>query len=457
MRVSISSSPAQSRQIRQQLANPEQSLSYELGKAVQELPPLYTRVLAGGISLMMFGTIAWAYFSKIDEVATAPGELIPSVQVRPVRALGAGTIKDIKVREGEQISKGEVLIELDSGVPQTAVDRLASSARLIRQDIARLEAERVGDGATAGSTLQDELLDARLRAFTEQQAAANAEANQQFATISEAEARLSRLQENLINARENLKNAQEQEAGLRTLLEDKAIPRLEYIRAKDNVTNAEDRIVSLEKEIDAQQDRIQQAQQSYQAASSKSGGLDSQRQSEVLTQLSKRREELATVEGQLAQAKKEQERETVEAPVDGIVYSMKATRGPVQSGEELLSILPQGEALLLEVKVLNRDIGFVQEKMRAKVKLATFPYQEFGIVEGEVAQVSPNAIVDKDLGLVFPTRIKLNKKAIDVRGKQVELTPGMAATAEIITRKKSILTFLMEPITRRFSEAFSVR
>ncbi|MBW4522714.1 MAG: HlyD family type I secretion periplasmic adaptor subunit [Scytolyngbya sp. HA4215-MV1] len=456
MRVSISSSPAQSRQIRQQLANPEHSLSYELGKAVQELPPLYTRILASGISLMVFGTIAWAHFSKIDEVATAPGELIPSVQVRPVRALGAGTIKEIKVREGEQITKGEVLIELDSGLPQTAIDRLANSARLIRQDLARLEAERAGS-VTAGSTLQDELLEARLRAFNEQQAAANAEANQQFATISEAEARLSRLQENLINARENLKNAQDQEAGLRTLLADKAIPRLEYIRAKDNVTNAEDKIVSIEKEMDAQQDRIQQAKQSYQAASSKSGGLSSQRQSEVLTQLTKRREELATVEGQLAQAKKERERETVEAPVNGTVYSMKATRGPVQGGEELLSVLPEGEDLLLEVKVLNRDIGFVREKMRAKVKLATFPYQEFGIVEGEVVQVSPNAIVDKDLGLVFPTRIKLSKAAIEVRGKSVDLTPGMAATAEIVTRKKSILTFLMEPITRRFSEAFSVR
>jgi HlyD family secretion protein len=95
--------------------------------------------------------------------------------------------------------------------------------------------------------------------------------------------------------------------------------------------------------------------------------------------------------------------------------------------------------------------------MKAKVKLATFPYQEFGIVEGEVIKVSPNAIVEKDVGLVFPTRIQLNKRAIEVRGQTVDFTPGMAATAEIVTRKKSVLDFLIEPITRRFSEAFSVR
>lgn len=113
--------------------------------------------------------------------------------------------------------------------------------------------------------------------------------------------------------------------------------------------------------------------------------------------------------------------------------------------------------MLLEVKVLNRDIGFIRQGMKAKVKMATFPFQEFGTIDGEVAQVSPNAIVDKDLGLVFPTRIKLSKRAIQVRGQQVDLTPGMSATGEIVTRKKSVLTFIMEPVTRRFSEAFSVR
>lgn len=129
----------------------------------------------------------------------------------------------------------------------------------------------------------------------------------------------------------------------------------------------------------------------------------------------------------------------------------------MQSGEELLSIVPKDENIVLEVKILNRDIGFIREGMPVKVKLATFSYQEFGIVEGTVVGVSPNAIVEKDVGLVFPTRIRLAKRSIDVRGQAVSFTPGMQATAEIVTRKKSVLDFLIEPITRRFSEAFSVR
>lgn len=494
----LASSPAQSRQTKQKFAKPEDYLSYELGQAVQELPPLYTRLLAGSISLLVFGALIWANFSKVDEVAVAPGELIASTEVRPVRSLGEGTIQDIKVKEGAHVRKGEVLIVRDPGLPRATVDRLAKSSALIREDLGRLEAERTGS-VNAGTQLQDQLLTARLEDFKSRQAAAMAEALRQAATVSEAKVRLTRLQENLVNARTNvtnaktnlanaqtirnnasslLANAQKKEKGLRVLLSDGATPRLDYIEAQnaviqaqagvtnskdaitnaqDKVTDAQDKVTSIEKEIAAQTEQVRQAEQAYQAARDQANSLGSQRQSEILTQLNKRREEQTTVEGQLQEAKKQQERETIEAPVDGTIYSVKATRGPVQSGEELLSILPDSEELLLEVKVLNRDIGFIHEGMRAKVKMATFPFQEFGTINGEVVKVSANAVSDKQFGLVFPTRIKLNKHSIKVHGQDVQLTPGMSATGEIITRKKSILTFLIEPITRRFSEAFSVR
>lgn len=471
MKVSISpAASAQSRQVKQRLANPEESLSYELGKAVQELPPLYTRLLAGGISVLVFGAIAWAHFSLVDEVATANGELIPSTQVRPVTALEPGTIKEIRVREGQVIKKGAVLVELSAGVPQTEVERLQRNQKLIQDDVNRLETENRG-GRSTGTATQDQLLAARLEQFDKERTAAMAEANRQISTADEARVRLERLQENLANARISLDksrsilaNAQQREASLKTLAAQNAVPRLDYldaqrqtVQASSQVTDAEDKVVSIEKEIDAQREKIQQAQDGYQTAKSKAEGLSSQRQSEILTQLTRRREELTNVSGQLTSAKKQRERETIEAPFDGTVYTVKATRGPVQTGEELLRILPKGEDVVLEVKVLNRDIGFIRKGMRAKVKLATFPYQEFGIVDGEVIQVSPNAIVEKDVGLVFPTRVRLNKSTVMVKGQPVELTPGMAASAEIVTRKRSVLTFLLEPVTRRFNEAFSSR
>ena len=498
MKFSLAANAVQARQTKDRFAKPEEQLSYELGKAVQELPPLYTRLLAGTMSFLIFGTISWAHFSEIDEVATATGELIASTQVRPVTALGNGSILAVKVKEGDRVTKDQILIQRDPNFQQTDVNRLAKSSKLIEDDLQRLQAERSG-GKTAGTILQDELLNSRLLDYKAKQAAAAAEAKRQQSILNQAKVRLSRLQENLANAKvsftnvqknlENVKSlrsmldnnlsiAQQREENLRTLVEPGALTRVDYLDAKErlnranadiirnsdeitknrnNLTEAKDKIASLEKDAAAQFQEINQAEQAYQTARNQNIRLTSERQSEILTQINKRKEELTTVAGQLEQARQQEDGETIKAPVAGTIYKIKATKGPVQSGEELLSILPEGEEMLLEVKVLNRDIGFINQGMKAKVKIATFPFQEFGVVEGEVLQISPNAVIDKDLGLVFPTRIKLSKHSLNVRGQQVEFNPGMAANAEIVTRQKSVLTFIIEPITRRFSEAFSVR
>ncbi|MCC5619598.1 HlyD family secretion protein, partial [Nostoc sp. CHAB 5836] len=197
---------AQARQTKERFAQPEEQLTYELGKAVQELPPLYTRLLAGTMSAIVFGAIAWAYFSQIDEVATAPGELIASTQVRPVTSLGGGSIVAVKVKEGDRVTKGEVLIQKDPDLQISDVSRLAKSSRLIQDDMQRLDAERTG-GKTTGTKLQDELLSSRLQDFQARQAAAEAEANRQIALIDQAKVRLSRLQDNLVNAKSSVANS----------------------------------------------------------------------------------------------------------------------------------------------------------------------------------------------------------------------------------------------------------
>ncbi|MER3433292.1 MAG: hemolysin D [Leptolyngbya sp. ERB_1_1] len=490
MRVSLASSPAQSQQTRHQLANPEDSLSYELGKAVQELPPIYTRVMAGSISVLVLGAIGWAHFSEVEEVANANGKLIPSTEVRPFRAPSVGTITKINVKPGMTVQKGQTLVEIDPGASETNVSSLQNDAKKIQEDIRRLEAESRGKGAT-GDALQDQLITSRQKEFSDKQNAAVAEANRQSAAIGEAQARLERFQENLVNARatltnansskadarENLRIAQERQRRLKTLENTGAVPHLELLNAAAQVTQAsqqlttainqineaQDQIASLTSEIQAQQERINQAQQGFASARSTAMGLAPQRQSEILTQLKQRREELTKKQGEIAVATQQRkDRESLTAPFTGIVYNQKATLGPIQQGEELLSLLPEDRDLVLEVKILNRDIGFVRPGMKAKVKLATFPYQEFGIIEGEVVSVSPDAVMEKDengrdLGPVFPAKVRIDRKAIAVRGREVELSPGMAGTADIVTRKKSILSFLTEPITRRFSEAFSVR
>lgn len=514
MKVSMSPTPgapapgspdsAQARQVKQRLANPQESLSYELGKAVQELPPLYTRILAGGISAIVLGAIAWAHFSKIDEVAVANGKLIPSTEVRPIRATSVGSVNQIKVKAGDVVKKDQVLVEFDPGAGKTNVESLRKESEEIQQRITRLESESKGK-VGGGSTEQSQLNTARLQDLNAKQASAIADANSKREAIDKSRTLLERYVENLRNAETSLRSTQESLVNRKDILakaedrrnrlstlnrqgcpedtvsskpcEGSIVPHQEFIRAeqeviqsRDGVTQAEntitearDRIISLQKQIETQRQQITQDTQSYEASRNAAIGVLPERQGQVLAQLSQSREELAKKKGEIAVAdKQKKERETIKAPFDGIVFNPKVTQGPVQQGEELLSLLPQNQDLVLEVKVTNRDIGFIRKTMRAKVKMATFPYQEFGIIDGDVIDVSPDAVVEKDengqdMGPVFPVRVRLNQKTVVVRGKPVELTPGMVATAEIVTGKKSVLTFLMEPVTRRVNDAFSIR
>ena len=129
----------------------------------------------------------------------------------------------------------------------------------------------------------------------------------------------------------------------------------------------------------------------------------------------------------------------------------------MQPGDEVLSIVPDGEELILEANVQNQDVGFVRSGMRVKVKLATFPYQEFGMVEGTVSKVSPNAVNEQNGGLVFPVQVQLKQRSVRTSDYEVLLSPGMAASAEIVTRQKTVMSFLLDPITASWDRAFSVR
>jgi len=451
-----SSSPVQAHQVREQFATEENYLSYELGKAVQDLPPVYVRLLTGGISILLLCILGWAHFSKIDEVVSASGQLITPEKIRPIRSLGVGKIGVVHVKTGDQVQKGEVLLKQDPTLTRAEISRLEKSVQLIQDEMIRLEAERSGS-TVSGVPLQDQLFTARLQDFEARQAAASAEANRQLAAINEAKIRLEGLRTNLVNSQQRLNTAYERDERMSGVESSGAISRFDYLSIRDNLIEAQDRVVSLESSIVAQNEIIQQAEESYQAAKNSVERLGAERQTEILSRLQQRGEELVNIEGQLEQAKRQQSLEVVTAPVTGTIYEVKASIGPVQSGEELLSILPDGETIKLEAQVLNQDVGFIQEGMPVKVKVNTFSFQEFGTIDGTVTKISPNSVMEQNVGLVFPVEIELAQFHMNIYGEQVSLTPGLAATGEIITRRKSILMAVIEPVTKNFSKALRER
>lgn len=434
----------QRQQTKIQFANSQDYLNYELGNAQRQLPPLYVRLLGFGICALVGGTIAWATFSKVDEVATAPGQVIPASQVQPMRSLASGLLREIKVTEGRHVQQGEVLVQLDPTISQSEVDRLEKLSQQSRDTLTRLQAERTGN-TQAGSLLQNQLLAARLREFRDRQSAAEAEANRQLSLIKTAQVQKTRLESDLTHT------STKTQAYL-SLQQQGAVPRFDYLDSQNKVD-------SLQKEVAAQEQTIEQARQAHQAAIKNVTRLKSERQSEILTQIDKQQQELTDLDGKLTQAQAQHKHGTVRAGVTGTVYNIKVSKtgSTVQPGDEMLSIVPDGETLILEANVQNQDIGFVRSGMRVKIKLATFPYQEFGMIEGTVSRVSPNAVNQPNVGLVFPVQVQLKQRSIRANDREVLLSPGMAATAEIVTRQKTVMSFLLDPITASWDRAFSGR
>ncbi len=405
-------------------------LAYELGIAIEAPPPWVARALVGALSLLVFGTITWSAVSKVDVVATASGEIIPSSRVTPIQALGGGLLQEIKVKEGDYVRKGDPLVKLNPTLSETEFQRLRALAKLKRENLNRLEAERNGKSQT-GSFLQDELLSARAKEI-------HAKINRQLSVVKAAQAALRRVQIHL-----SLADTKRQSLGM--LFHHGAIPRIDYLEAQTEFASLQEEYVAKEQEITQAKEELKQ--------------LEAAQRSEILTQLTQEQQDLANLEGQLAQAKEQRDRDTIPASVSGTVYNIKVakTGATLQPGEELLSIAPEGEELIVEAKVLNRDIGFVKPGMPVKVKLETFPYQEFGILSGIVEKVSANSVNNQQEGLVFPARVRLKQHSVRVRGQEVPLTPGMAVTAEIVTRQRTVLSFVLEPITASLDKAFSVR
>jgi HlyD family secretion protein len=409
MKLPIASSPVQIRQTKQEFTKIDNYLDYELAKAVQELPPLYTRLVAVSLSFVVFGAIAWAALSKVDEVAVASGKVLAGEQeVQPVRSLSSGTIKYIneaKVREGQQIQKGEILIKLDSTALQADIETLKNQAQSIKQDIERTT--KAADGSHQ-------------------------------ADMDKAQIEYDRLENNLEFAK--LKERKECPFFASVY---KELPGAYREKCKD----AQNQLNNAKKFFEAQKQEIKKIKEDYKTGS--------------LSGISKREEELLSVEGKLKQTKNQLENQNITAPIDGEVYNIKVNlgQGAVQSGQELLSIVPVDriwEKPVIEVNLPAQYQGFINRGMRAKVKIDTFPYQAFGTVDGIVIYISPNAISKDSSGKqVFPTRIKLRANSLRVGEDYKKITSGMPVTGEIVMREKTVLSLLLDPITQQVDSVFS--
>lgn len=423
------------------------------------------RRFAYGLMALFVIALLWSCFGQVDIVAVAPGRIIVSERTKVIQPLEASIVKKVWVKDGDRVSAGQVLVELDptmasadiasvqeqlhtqtSEIMRTrALLKALSNPQLSTPVLSGLEADlsykpNATQTLSTQAQLQSEWQDIRAKL-----AKLDAEANRHQAEMATVKASIAKLEA-------TLPMAQKREADFTTLVDQG------YISGHATQDKTRER-VELERDLAVQRARLVEVQSTaHETEQAKAAyRTDTQRTlSERLAQASSKHSQLQADASKASQ----RERQTqLSSPVDGIVQQLAvhSVGGVVTSAQPLMIVVPDSPTVTAEVTIANQDIGFVNAGQMAAVKLETFSYTKYGTVEARVDVVTADAVTDDKKGSYYPATLTLAQRDMLIDGKRIPISPGMNITAEIKTGKRRIIEYLLSPVQRAGSESLRER
>ncbi|MDP2109274.1 MAG: HlyD family type I secretion periplasmic adaptor subunit [Anaerolineales bacterium] len=410
--------------------------------------------------IIAFAVIAvlWATFGRIDVVATAVGKIIPNDRTKVIQPMETAVVKAIHVRDGQEVTLGQVLIELDATITTADSDRLRNEALTARLEALRVEAllAALASGRAPRLKPLDGADTARLVA----------EQSQATGQYKEYQARQLQLQAEIARRRAELQATQDQVVKL-----EQTVP-IARQRAQDYQKLVKENFISQHGYLDREQVRIEQEQDlassrskvaeiraALMEAQQQQATLTAETRRQLLDQLNLASQKAASLEQELVKADQRGRLMRMTAPVAGTVQQLAVSTvgGVVTPAQPLMVIVPKDNVLEVEAMLPNKDIGFVNTGQDVEVKVETFPFTKYGTIHGTITQVSSDAIQDEKLGLIYSTRVKLARDTLRVENKTVRLTPGMAVTVEVKTGKRRVIEYFLSPLMQVTSESLRER
>jgi hemolysin D len=402
--------------------------------------------------------VTWAWIGEIDIVAVAQGRVVPIGGVKVIQPREIGNVRAIHVTDGQHVEAGELLIELDPAenevdrnqIERERVEAVVRVARLVAY-INGLDGDDPAydpppDGIDPAIIyMHRSQLESDLAAFEAELASLDSEFSRRIADRSAIQAEVDKLME-LVPL------LSEREAALLDLMEKGHTPRPVWQEAKSV-------LIETRHDLTIQRHRLTEAESGMEAAVMERHRVVADRKQQAYRELSEARNELAQSELALRRVENREDLHRLRAPVAGTVQQLTAETvgGVVQPAEPLMIIVPDDAPLEIRAQVLNRDAGFVTRDQLAEIKLEAFNFTKYGTLNGSVASISSDAIEDENLGLVYETRVALDRTDIVVDGNEVPLAPGMSVTVEIKTGTRRVIEFLLSPLQRYQDEAIRER
>ena len=411
------------------------------------------------VTLLLIVALAWSYFGRIDIVAVANGKISTEGSTKIIQPAISGVVTNINVREGQRVKKGETLLALDKTTAEKDVataNQSLNAARVERDILRRLAVGGNTDEIINNADLPDDTK-AMLRQFASSQTALSAARQQAVnGTISNYQQQLQFNQQAKNQLETNAQNLKNRKAEIEKRLPN-ANP-VDKLRLQNELSNIDQRITSADSAVLGQNQQLLQSQSALTQAQNQSQTQTAETNSAFNNQIITAEKRIIELENNLVKAKQILAQTTITAPVDGMVLSLtvKTIGGVVNAGQQLAQIVPEKVPLYVDAALDNQDIGFVKPGQRAVVKVATYPFQRYGYLEGILENISPDAIQDDKKGLIYKAKIKLNDEKSS-KQNQLKLLPGMSVSAEITTGQRRIIEFFLDPLMTKADESLKVR
>lgn len=399
----------------------------------------------------------WAAFAKLDRTVRGTGRVIPSSQLQLVSNLEGGIVKDILVKGGQQVRRGDELIRLD---PIQAGSEFGSGeATLIALDmkIARLSAEVQGREPVypaATSPIAAEQLRIEQSLHASRMADLNSILAAARARLAQAERAVGEADANLAARRTAAETRRNEVRIIRPLVERGIEPRLSLVQAESAAAVATSEAAAAAEAASRSRSAVVEARSSL-------AQLGQEWRATAANELATAQAERSARARALPALASRVERTVLRAPLSGRINRVLVTTrgGTIRAGEPVVEIVPSDESLLIEARVTPQDIAFVSLDQHARVAITAYDRAVYGVLEGTVVNISPDAVVEERTGESFYlVRVRTDRNfLLDQQGRRLPIGPGMIAEVDIIGDQRTILQYILSPITKLGESALRER
>jgi adhesin transport system membrane fusion protein len=413
------------------------------------------RILAWIVMAFLATAVGWSFFAQLDQVSVAMGEVKPESKLKTIQHLEGGLIQRLYVQEGDAVKEGAPLVQLELAITSINKDELQVRIDSLKLQRARLQSEAFSTPLQfpeAEAKRRPELLrteretyDAHTREINSVIGGLADQTRQRELAVAELEANRKSKRADQALTRERLDISEK-------LLKDNLTPRVDHLRLQSEAERLDGELMALEQSIPRASAALSETREKAREERAKfqRRAQDELQQVEV--------NYARTVE-LLNEATDQRKRTLITSPIDGVVKNMRFTTlgGVVKAGEPIMEIVPTDDQLVIEAKLSPIDRGYVAVGQPARVKISTYDFVRYGALEGKVTQIAADSNVDQKGEASFRVIVETDKSYLGDDPKTLLITPGMQATVDIHTGKRSVAFYLMKPVLKLRNEAFRER